>query len=81
LLQAYEKDRLGTTHVLFAVPQQMNVHIGNPFVGRQAPEQSGVDVGRHHVQGQTADTEAGDHLSPDFFQALECLALCRLRHA
>jgi hypothetical protein len=41
----------------------MNVDIGNPFVRRQAPEQSGVDVRRHHVLGQTADTEAGDDQS------------------
>jgi hypothetical protein len=81
LLQAFEKDRLGPAHALFAVPQQMNVHIGNPFVRRQAPEQSGVDVSRHHVLGQTTDTEAGDHQSPDFFPALECLAHYRLRHA
>nr|WP_173862156.1 hypothetical protein [Pseudomonas sp. FW305-70] len=41
----------------------MNLDIGKPFVGRQAPEQSGVDVRRHHVLGQTADTEAGDDQS------------------
>ncbi|MCY1394337.1 hypothetical protein D3C76_647170 [compost metagenome] len=41
----------------------MNLDIGKPFVGRQAPELSGVDVRRHHVLGQTAGTEAGDDQS------------------
>ena len=38
VLEALEEHRFGLAHLLFAVPQQMNVDIGNPFVGRQAPE-------------------------------------------
>jgi hypothetical protein len=36
--EALQEHRFGRAHLLFAVPQQMNVGIGNPFIGRQASE-------------------------------------------
>ena len=69
MLKTLKENGLSMRHFLLAVPQQMNIHVGNTFAGRQAPERTVVEIHIQQMLRQATDAETGDHQPANFFKA------------
>jgi hypothetical protein len=58
VLEAFEEYGFGLTHLLFAIPQQLDIEIHDPIFRRQAPEQTLLDIPSYQVRRQAANAES-----------------------
>jgi hypothetical protein len=71
VLEALEEHGFGLAHLLFAIPQQLDVEIHHPVFRWQAPEQTLLDIPAHQMGRQGADAVTRADQAVNFFEMVE----------